>query len=341
MQSFLDYTSVKPLVATVVEVSAAWSRDDYVKAVKLRWGLGRNNSKVMPGLYKIGVPNSQSDVFVSSNYTLSFNTLRKNLNGMNAWILVIDTKGINVWCAAGKGTFGTETLVKYIEQTSLKDIVKHRRVIVPQLAATGVAAHKVKKLSEFSVVFGPVRACDINEFVNGGYKATPVMRKITFPFKERAKLIPVDLIYGMNKLFIALFILFFFSGIDKEGFLFLKMIHTSLLPITGLLCGYIAGIVFTPLFLPYIPFRAFSLKGAIAGVFVSLCNLMIFSASWVEWIAVCLIAISVSSFMAMNFTGSSTYTSLSGVKLEMKWALPFQIGFASIGFLLFVLSKFI
>jgi CO dehydrogenase/acetyl-CoA synthase gamma subunit (corrinoid Fe-S protein) len=63
--------------------------------------------RVDPGLYAVGSPNTDSPVLVSANYKLSFNTLRSNLDGLDAYILVLDTKGINVWCAAGKGTFGT------------------------------------------------------------------------------------------------------------------------------------------------------------------------------------------------------------------------------------------
>jgi acetyl-CoA decarbonylase/synthase complex subunit gamma len=39
----------------------------------------------------------------------------------------------------------------------------------------------------------------------------------------------------------------------------------------------------------------------------------------------------VSAFTAMNFTGSTTYTSLSGVKLEMRYAMPAQIAAGVIG----------
>ena len=66
--------------------------------------------RVDPGLYSLGNPDSSSPVFVSANYRLSFNALRGSLKNSNCWILVLDTKGINVWCAAGKGTFGTEEL---------------------------------------------------------------------------------------------------------------------------------------------------------------------------------------------------------------------------------------
>jgi hypothetical protein len=49
----------------------------------------------------------------------------------------------------------------------------------------------------------------------------------------------------------------------------------------------------------------------------------------------------ISSFMAMNFTGSSTYTSLSGVKKEMKLFIPIQISFASVGIILHVIGRLI
>jgi len=66
----------------------------------------RMSYAISPGLYAVGNPTKESDVFVSANYKLSFDVLRRELKGFNAWILVLDTKGINVWCAAGKGTFG-------------------------------------------------------------------------------------------------------------------------------------------------------------------------------------------------------------------------------------------
>jgi acetyl-CoA decarbonylase/synthase complex subunit gamma len=43
----------------------------------------------------------------------------------------------------------------------------------------------------------------------------------------------------------------------------------------------------------------------------------------------------------MNFTGSSTYTSLSGVRKEMRRALPVQISSASLGLIIFIVSKFL
>ena len=74
---------------------------------------------VEPGLYAVGKPDERSPVLVTANYKLSFDKLRNELTGRNVWILVLDTKGINVWCSAGKGTFGTMELVGRIESTGL------------------------------------------------------------------------------------------------------------------------------------------------------------------------------------------------------------------------------
>jgi hypothetical protein len=339
MQPPFNIASLKPLSQSIPSISGDWSFKDYLGTFKVRWGIGRDNYSVAPGLYKIENPTSESDVFVSANYKLSFDVLRKNLKGIDGWILVINTRGVNVWCAAGKGTFSTENIAKEVKNTSLDLIVKHRKLIVPQLGAPGVAAHKVKELTGFKVIYGPVSAKDIKPFIESKYKATPEMRKITFPIKERAKLIPVDFMYGKYKLIIALAIVFVLSGIDKSGILFSKMLATSFFPIIGIIGAYFAGIVLTPLLLPYVPFRAFSVKGAILGVLTTIILSLFLQGSPLEIISIGAISLGLASFVAMNFTGSSTFTSLSGVKKEMKWSIPFQIVFTSAGLVLFIISK--
>jgi hypothetical protein len=109
------------------------------------------------------------------------------------------------------------------------------------------------------------------------------------------------------------------------------------------LLSYFSGIVITPMFLPYIPGRRFSLKGFYTGslVFLILLLLNLTGESVFEIISWFFIITAISSFLAMNFTGSSTYTSLSGVKKEMKISVPLQIGFAVTGIVLQVIGKLI
>ena len=103
----------------VLSASRELTWRDRVAHWKARWGMGRMHMSVTPGLYRLGAPDRQAPVFVTANYKLSFDALRSNLAGLDAWILVLDTKGVNVWCAAGKGTFGTEELVRRVRQTEL------------------------------------------------------------------------------------------------------------------------------------------------------------------------------------------------------------------------------
>ena len=44
----------------------------------------------------------------------------------------------------------------------------------------------------------------------------------------------------------------------------------------------------------------------------------------------------ISAYLAMNFTGASTFTSLSGVKKEMRRAVPLEIGAGLTGLILWL-----
>jgi hypothetical protein len=241
---------------------------DFMGAVMVRWGINRDNYRINPGLYAVGTPGQESDVFVTANYKLSFDALRKSLSGISGWILVLDTKGINVWCAAGKGTFGTKELVNRINLVSLEKVVNHKRLILPQLGATGVAAHKVKEETGFNVHYGPVRANDIKQFINDGYRANTKMRRVTFSFTDRIKLIPNDFMYGKYYLLGAMAVLLIISGLYGKGFSLSNILSEGKFVVLKVFLAYVAGIVITPMFLPYLPGRHFSLKGFFSGVLV-------------------------------------------------------------------------
>jgi len=76
---------------------------DVLGGWRVRWGIGRMRYHVTPGLYRIGTPDADSPVLVTANYKLTVDALRRRLTGLDLWILVLDTKGVNVWCAAAKG----------------------------------------------------------------------------------------------------------------------------------------------------------------------------------------------------------------------------------------------
>jgi len=333
VKGFVDTAAGKiPLVDTSLEfrdISGSW---------KARWGINRMNYKISPGLYGVGNPDNTSPVFACANYKMSFDRLRKELSGLNAWIMVIDTHGINVWCAAGKGTFGTEEIIKRIGAVQLSRIVSHHRVILPQLGAPGVAAHEVQKRSGFRVVYGPVRARDIKEFLKAGMKATTQMRSVGFDLLDRLFLTPIEVVNILKPLALiaAALLILHLTGLITVSF-------SGLYPFIG---AIFIGAVVSPALLPWIPGRAFSLKGALAGL-VWVLAVLCLKGGFVQdgevfnSLALLLILPAISAFLTLNFTGASTYTSLSGVRREMRFTMPAVIGCACAGIALWLAGRLI
>ncbi len=327
----------------IYKVSSDWSRADTWGMVKSRTGAFRMSYSVPAGLYAVGEPAKESDVFVTANYKLTFDILRRELRGMNAWVLVLDTKSIKVWCAAGKGTFGTDELVTRIGEAKLDQVVTHRRVILPQLGAVGVNAAEVQKKTGFRVSFGPVRAADIPAYVKAGYKKSKSMSTITFPIMDRLVLTPMEINPAMKKYpwFAAGVLLLF--GLEPSGILF-KSAWTGGWPL--LLLGLLAvasGAFLTPALLPFVPSRSFAVKGWIMGIAVMLAatplvgraagyDSLVGLSSWILFPAL-------SSYLALQFTGSTTYTGISGVKKELKYGIPVYIGAAAVSVVLVIAHK--
>ena len=311
----------------VKNVTTTLTWGDHFGACKTRWGIGRMDYLVEPGLYSIGKPGNESPVFVSANYKLTFDTLRKNLDGVNCWLLILDTKGVNVWCAAGKGTFGTDELVERIESSQLSKYVSHKRLILPQLGATGVSAHKVKSGSGFDVSFGPVRASDIKEYIDAGYKATNEMRTVEFTLWDRLVLTPMEFIPAMKYTLPVFGVMLLANQFAVKPF--------DKTDIANSVGAVLAGSVITPALLPYIPGKAFAWKGCLAGLGCTAAilgmtgklrksNKLLMAGSLLLYPAI-------ASLFAMNFTGASTYTSPSGVNKEMEKSLPIIVGALATG----------
>ena len=326
----------------IPQVATRLTSTDIVGRWQMRWGLGRMRYTIASGLYAIGVPSSDSPVLVTANYKMTFDILRRDMHDHDAWLLVLDTKGINVWCAAGKGTFGTDEIIRQVQRSNLQQVVSHRTLILPQLGAPGVAAHKVSKACGFKVVYGPVRSSDLPQFLANEQTATAEMRRVTFPFSERLVLTPVELVSMWRQTLWSILALFILGGIGPHIFSFTAALNRGGAAILTGLTGLLAGAVLTPLLLPWLPGRLFALKGAITGMAIGLVGTLLFSTSlnWLNSLALLMAVAAVSSWCAMNFTGSSTFTSPSGVEKEMRQAIPAQAAALLISGLCWITTAF-
>lgn len=299
---------------------------DHLVHVLARLGVKRNDWRLRPGLYRLGNAGPGSQVFVSANYKLSFDALREALAGIDAYILVLDTYGINVWCAAGKGNFSTDELVSRIEKTGLAEVVEHRRLIVPQLSATAVSAREVRERSGFKVTFGPVRAEDLGEFLKTGV-ATDEMRTVNFDLKDRAVLIPVE---AKGVLPIA------------AGAAAIAHIAGDSIGAAGIMAASAAGLGAFPALLPYLPTEEFSIKGFTLGGIVGLGAAVAaltrqdgasIPVRLLRAASFLLVLPALTAFIGLNFTGCTTYTSPSGVRREIDTYVPVMAGMAGTGLL--------
>jgi hypothetical protein len=310
-------------ISAITSINSNITLTNRIDHILARWGYKRSYHRVIPGLYRLGNPNADSPVFASANYTLSFDILRSTLKDLDAYILVLDTKGINVWCAAGKGTFGTDELVSRIASTGLSDVVSHRKIIVPQLGAPGVSNIEVQHRSGFHVEYGPVMARDLPEFLKTGTK-TPEMRRVEFPVYDRLVLTPVELVHVIIPTIIVAIVLWLLAG----NIAALAAIVTVL-----------TGTVLFPVLLPFIPAKDFSMKGLILGFIVAIPFAVLYASSpglpgWAQ-IAGALVPFlvipSVVAYLALNFTGSTTFTSRTGVKKEIFRYIPVMVLLSVIG----------
>jgi NAD-dependent dihydropyrimidine dehydrogenase PreA subunit len=147
-----------------------------------------------PGLRKIGNPDKSSPVIVTANFELTVRKVIKTLNHdkLDTWLLVANTKGINVWCAAGGDNFSTDTIISVLKSSKIAEFVDHKKLILPQLCASGVNIHSLKKRSGWQGHFGPVEIKHLSAWLASGKPNPPAKhRKVYFPCKDR-------LVMGIN-----------------------------------------------------------------------------------------------------------------------------------------------
>ncbi len=320
----------------IKETSAQLSFADYLGAIKVRCNIGRMNYSVAPGLYRINNPDASSPVLVTANYKLTFDLLRQQLTDIAAWILVLDSQGINVWCASGKGTFGTKELIMRIKEAKLAELLDHQEVILPQLSAVGVAAPMVEKATGFKVIYGPIAAKHIPAFLSSGKKADKKMREIKFTFIDRLILTPVEIVQAAKPTLMILGLVFLLNLLN------LTAISSSM--VAAFIAAVLAGCFLTPLLLPIIPVRSFALKGWIMGLLVVgiisiVCGWWKSPLGMVSAIGALLALPTASTYYALLFTGSSTYASPSGVAKETPVAIKWIKIFAVTGLIILLFAN--
>jgi NAD-dependent dihydropyrimidine dehydrogenase PreA subunit len=140
------------------------------------------------GLIRIGNPDRNSPVFITCNYHLTVARVKRALEGMDAYLLVANSRGFNVWCAAAGGHFTNHDVISVLKTSGIEKLVDHRDVILPQLAAPGIESRVIQKKTGWKVTWGPVYAKGIPDFIKNNFKKSPEMREVRFPMTQRVEM---------------------------------------------------------------------------------------------------------------------------------------------------------
>jgi ubiquinone/menaquinone biosynthesis C-methylase UbiE len=267
--------------------------------------------KVATGLYRVGSPVRNRPVLVTGNYELTVRRLVRELDGqVDCWLVVANSRGINVWCAAGGGHFTADDVISAIKTSGVQDIVDHQALILPQLCANGVDGWRVRQETNWGVHWGPVRAQDVPGYLATGRRKSDDVRRVTFPLPERLEMTVISTIFFGVLLAIPL-----------------AVFWPHLL---GLALGAMVVLAFVyGIFLPWIPGH----DGLVKGVFLAAATILAvilwgqLTGDWTasQYVNRCLGLGFLAFFVAGEFQGMSPL-----MRGEANWDVEFAVGFATL-----------
>ncbi len=282
----------------------------------MRLGINRYTYKIPSGVYAIGTPEKGAPMFVTCNYKLTVDLIRSSLADYNCFLLVLDTDGINVWCAAGKGTFSSRELIYQLHKHQVKKTLGVRTVYLPQLGASTMEPHLVRQYTGVQVKYGPVDGKDLPNFIENGFIATKEMRRVTFTLKERMILAPLEMI--LYSRYAVLFILFTII-LNAISSIFART-YTNKMLTSGIeygVMGLVISTIIFPLMLPILPFKSFSYNGYLLAIILIVRLMMapIYPQLSLNILFVTVLLLFIG-YVTFNYTGSTPFTSQSGVEIE-------------------------
>ena len=231
---------------------------------------------IEPGIYQSGHPNENSPILVTANYEYTYIKVMRSLKGLDAWILCVDTNGINVWCAARGNDFGNTQLLEAVQATGIHILTEKKTLILPQLAAGGVAIPQLPKKSDifpFKIVYGPIWSKVIPQYIKEKpLRKSDSMKLARFTFNHRLRAGITHTTFLLRKIFLLplIVIVILLLALNWSN----KLWWIGQIFIWIILTNAIIAILF--------PFSNFTRKFIIKGIFFGILNIAILG--WLSWI---------------------------------------------------------
>ncbi|MFX1258325.1 MAG: hypothetical protein ACFFAN_10720, partial [Promethearchaeota archaeon] len=302
---------------------------------------------IEPGIYQSGKPTKTSPIIVTANYEYTYIKVMRDLKGIDAWVLCVDSNGINVWCAARGNDFGNEQLLEAVEATGIQRFIEKRTLILPQLSAGGVAVPQLPKKSKkfpFNIIFGPIWSKDLKQFLQERpIRKSDTMKLAKFSTTHRFRAGITHTTFLFRKIFllpiVGLMILFLILSTSLNWFNKISWI--------GELCLWIVITNFLIAFL--FPISKFTRKFIFKGIFFGLINIIVLGGlTWILHQSILYILLNlcfffwIAFFSTMSFSGYTMSTNPREIQAEYpifkkinRILLIFSIAFLVLGMIFY------
>ena len=309
------------------KLSFKWK--DYPRVLYCWMRAFRKTLCVEPGLYFTGNNyDINTPLLTTGNNLLTVFMVWRAIRNRNLRILIVDTEGINVWCASGKGQFSAERIMEQIDRYPDHIISEDTAtLILPKLSLSGVSLAKLRKYG-IKAKIGPVYASELPAYLD------------EIPFKNRNK--DVFRFSLKDRLFTLLptllqmikYALFISAGLFIWHVFFKTKIYWQVLPVMILIT------IIYIIFFYILPTKKFTVKG----LFLFILMASGFSAyyfifnrgkmDFLTYLFLILFSGGANLLFALSYTGDSGVSNYSLVRREVAVFLPvtalFFLGAASV-----------
>jgi len=123
--------------------------------------------QVTEGLYDINNPTEESPLAFTTNFSLTYFTVRGDIEGSKipTWLLVVNTEGLSVMTAFAADKLTADQVVKVMDEQGVKDKIKHNKLIIPGMVSR--MSGKLNELSGREIIVGPRESSGLPKFLKG------------------------------------------------------------------------------------------------------------------------------------------------------------------------------
>ncbi len=292
---------------------------DYVKALICWLDSFKRTYAVEPGLYYTGDKyDTDTLLLVTANYHMTVFLVVRRLRRRNVRLLVVDTDSINVWCAAGKGTFCNDAIFAQLnryEQHLPKDDGR-LKLILPKLCLSGVNLPALREAG-CDAIIGPVYGKDLPAYLSTEPCKDRDTDRVLFGLQSRLFTMPPGLLQTLKysvTLLLALWVV--------------QQIWYFALPVAGVLGLTVVLVIAYPVCFPYLPGKWFAVKGLSLAIVVSGALCVLAAGGLVSrgnLITAVLFTLASGMYFGQSYSGNSAVSNVTSLRKETARLLPVYV----------------